>query len=123
MAEQEKTYFFASEHSILGKSQLYETLNMEDAVPTQKGQCVKLWVSRTCQFISLLREVRFFQTLYQRRFLRHSFLSLHHRRMGTATKLGVQGPLQLLAAQARRERAQGQDVARLDLQGIGFLQL
>ena len=38
MAEREKTYFFASEHSILGKSQLYETLNMEDAVPTQKGQ-------------------------------------------------------------------------------------
>ena len=38
MAEREKTYFFASEHSILGKSHLYETLNMEDAVPTQKGQ-------------------------------------------------------------------------------------
>ena len=42
MAEGEKTYFFASEHSILGKSQLYETLNMEDAVPTQKGTHVEI---------------------------------------------------------------------------------
>ena len=42
MAEREKTYFFASEHSILGKSQLYETLNMEDAVPTQKGKELKI---------------------------------------------------------------------------------
>ena len=42
MAEREKTYFFASEHSILGKSQLYETLNMEDAVPTQKGNRVQI---------------------------------------------------------------------------------
>lgn len=36
MEELENTYFFASEHSILGRSK-YETLNMEDAVPTQKG--------------------------------------------------------------------------------------
>ena len=36
MEEIENTYFFASEHSILGRSK-YETLNMEDTVPTQKG--------------------------------------------------------------------------------------
>ena len=42
MAEREKTYFFASEHSILGKSHLYETLNMEDMIPTQKGQLMRV---------------------------------------------------------------------------------
>ena len=47
MAEREKTYFFASEHSILGKSQLYETLNMEDAVPTQKGKELGIYSIRS----------------------------------------------------------------------------
>ena len=37
MDKQEKTYFFASEWGFLGKSHLYESIDMEDAIPIQKG--------------------------------------------------------------------------------------